>query len=447
MGRVAAVTPTTPGEGPDLAGRIVWPGMVDMHVHLDKGHIWPRAENPDGSFLRRPHCGGRGPRPQLDRARHRAPLRVRPTLRPCTRHGGDAPRISTASRRSIASPGRCSTRSARDGQGVSSCRAWPSSPLPELDNPGYVAELTALLTTYRGILGGLVLPMERLRERLATLLDIAAEQNFDLDLHLDETLDPEARSLPLLAELALERRFAGRIVVGHCCSLSVQPDHELARTLDLVARAGIGVVSLPMCNMFLQDRAPGRRRALRGVTVIQELAAAGVPVACASDNTRDRSTPMATTTCWKSTREAVRIAHLDRPFGDWARLVTHTPAGLMGITAGRIAPGVPRRPRRLHAREPTELLSRPQADPHRAARWTRDRHLAARLRRSGFEPVERDRVAAEDRVAFGRREIRRQPMCPVPPCRVLGMRRDHRPVAAENQPRGPNVRSACPRMA
>ncbi|NES65401.1 MAG: amidohydrolase family protein, partial [Okeania sp. SIO2D1] len=34
----------------DLKGGMVWPCFVDMHTHLDKGHIWMRSPNSDGSF-------------------------------------------------------------------------------------------------------------------------------------------------------------------------------------------------------------------------------------------------------------------------------------------------------------------------------------------------------------------------------------------------------------
>ena len=34
----------------DLDGGLVLPAFVDMHTHLDKGHILPRTRNPDGSF-------------------------------------------------------------------------------------------------------------------------------------------------------------------------------------------------------------------------------------------------------------------------------------------------------------------------------------------------------------------------------------------------------------
>ncbi|HYS46038.1 MAG TPA: amidohydrolase family protein, partial [Rhizomicrobium sp.] len=52
-GRIAAIAPlgTAPAGAVDLRGGLVWPGFVDIHTHLDKGHIWPRSPNPDGSFL------------------------------------------------------------------------------------------------------------------------------------------------------------------------------------------------------------------------------------------------------------------------------------------------------------------------------------------------------------------------------------------------------------
>jgi cytosine deaminase len=34
-----------------MGGAMVFPAFVDMHTHLDKGHIWPRSPNPDGSFM------------------------------------------------------------------------------------------------------------------------------------------------------------------------------------------------------------------------------------------------------------------------------------------------------------------------------------------------------------------------------------------------------------
>jgi cytosine deaminase len=52
-GRVAEARPSGTGEtgaaGVDLEGRMVWPTFVDMHAHLDKGHVIPRVR-PDGTL-------------------------------------------------------------------------------------------------------------------------------------------------------------------------------------------------------------------------------------------------------------------------------------------------------------------------------------------------------------------------------------------------------------
>src|SRR3712207_1129355 len=34
----------------DCAGGLVLPCFVDLHTHLDKGQIWPRRQNPDGTW-------------------------------------------------------------------------------------------------------------------------------------------------------------------------------------------------------------------------------------------------------------------------------------------------------------------------------------------------------------------------------------------------------------
>jgi len=52
---IAAIEPAgmaAPADLPaiDLESRHVWPTLIDMHAHLDKGHIVTRTENPDGSF-------------------------------------------------------------------------------------------------------------------------------------------------------------------------------------------------------------------------------------------------------------------------------------------------------------------------------------------------------------------------------------------------------------
>ena len=101
----------------------------------------------------------------------------------------------------------------------------------------------------------------------------------------------------------------------------------------------------------------------RGATLVHELNAAGIPVAMASDNTRDPFYAYGDLDALEVYREATRILHLDHPVGDWPRTVTATPAGLMGLKQfGKIAIGQAADLVLFRARSWTELLARPQSD-------------------------------------------------------------------------------------
>ena len=181
---------------------------------------------------------------------------------------------------------------------------------------------------------------------LDRLFALAAARGVDVDVHVDENGNAESRGLLAVASAALRcAGFRGRLTCGHCCSLAAQPPDVLAASLDAAKAAGLIVVSLPAVNLWLQDRdAAGKRTPRRrGVTLLKELAAAAVPVALASDNTRDQFYAYGDLDMLDVFRDAVRIGHLDRPFGDWPAAITTTPARAMGLPAGfaTLSPGAP----------------------------------------------------------------------------------------------------------
>ena len=117
-------------------------------------------------------------------------------------------------------------------------------------------------------------------------------------------------------------------------------------TLDKVARAGLAVVSLPMCNLYLQDRRhDGTTPRWRGVTLLHEMKARGIPVAVASDNTRDPFYAYGDLDMLEVYRMATRILHFDHPVADWPQsgrrdtrrhhAVTRAPEHLAAGGAGR----------------------------------------------------------------------------------------------------------------
>ncbi|MFC8427549.1 amidohydrolase family protein [Streptomyces sp. NPDC057253] len=126
---------------------------------------------------------------------------------------------------------------------------------------------------------------------LARTLRIAAEHHVGVDLHADETLDPGAGDLRLLARSVRERGLAAGVTASHCVSLGMVEPDEAMRTAKDVAAAGIGVVALPLTNLYLQGRGHPSGTP-RGLTAVRALLDAGVQVAAGGDNIRDPFNPV-----------------------------------------------------------------------------------------------------------------------------------------------------------
>lgn len=362
-GRIAAVTATGSEEGPGrvpLAGAMVWPSPVDVHTHLDKGHIWPRAANPDGTFT------GALETVQADRtANWRAEdvaSRMDFSLRCAFAHGTVAIRThldSIPPQPAISWPVFSDRREKWAGRIELQAVSLISTLEYVGDTPRYLADLVA---EHRGLLGLVPVMEPDLAAKLDRFFELAGERGLDVDLHVDESLDPACRTLEQVARSALRTGYRGKITCGHCCSLAVQEPDYVASVLDLLAEARIAIVSLPLCNMYLQDRHGMRTPRWRGVTLLHEMRGRGIPVAVASDNTRDPFYAYGDLDLVEVFREAVRILHLDHPFADWPGLVTTGPAAIMGLAdAGIIKVGGPADLVVMEGRSFSEVLSRPES--------------------------------------------------------------------------------------
>jgi cytosine/creatinine deaminase len=366
-GAIAKIVPSGAddfGEAPELAmsGRIVLPLFVDVHTHLDKGHIWRRKRNPVGDFPSALAATVEDRSANWNAADVAA--RMEFSLRCAYAHGTTAIRThidSVGPQTRISWPVVAEAR--ERWRGRIDLQASPLFTLDQMANPSHMTDIEAMLDGYgTGILGAAIRMEPDLRDGLGALFELAERKGWELDFHVDESSDPAARSLKVIADVAIERRFGRPILVGHCCSLALQEDDERQRTIDAVVRAGLSVVSLPMCNMFLQDRQTGRTPRWRGVTALHELKRAGLNVMIASDNTRDPFYAYGDMDMMEVWREGVRILHLDYPFADWAEVVSAAPAKAMGLDLDLLRPGGPANMILTRARDFTELLARPQSD-------------------------------------------------------------------------------------
>ena len=345
----------------DMQGAMVFPCFVDMHTHLDKGHIWPRSPNPDGSFLGA--LGAVGGDRVAAWSAHDVRTRMEFSLRCAYAHGTRAIRThldSIPPQTAISFPVFCELRD--EWAGRIDLQAACLLGCENVENLAGFLETADIVAESGGVLGMVTYPVPKLQSYIDSFFDAADARGLEVDFHVDETMDPTVNTLRSIAETVLARGFDRPVTVGHLCSLSTMPEAEAMATLDLVAKAGINVVSLPMCNLYLQDRHAARTPRNRGITLVHEMQARGINVSFASDNTRDPFYAYGDLDMLEVMREATRIGHLDHSDNDWTHAFNINPAKACGFAMPSLSPGSPADLVICRARNWTELFARPQSD-------------------------------------------------------------------------------------
>ena len=197
--------------------------------------------------------------------------------------------------------------------------------------------VAAIVAKSGGLLGGVTrasignhgAPLDNIDALLDRVFALATRHELDIDLHVDETHDPAAATLPFVARAAMRHGYKGRVVCGHCCSLAMQPESEVDRTLDLVG--GSRNRDRDAADGQYVFAGPQRETARR------DGAASPSSTKCsgAASAWRPRATIAATAfyaygdhDVLDTFRQAVRILHLDHPLSGTPALVGTTPSSI-----------------------------------------------------------------------------------------------------------------------
>ncbi|WP_328391910.1 amidohydrolase family protein [Nocardia sp. NBC_00416] len=144
---------------------------------------------------------------------------------------------------------------------------------------------------------------------LRRLLGLAEERGVGVDMHTDERLDPTMLTLEQLAHAVRDWPASMPVTAGHCVSLGTAAPDVVARVTAAVAAAGIGVVTLPITNLYLQGR-DHPAATPRGLTAVRALLDAGVTLAGGADNVRDPYNPMGRSDALETAMLLVTAAHM-----------------------------------------------------------------------------------------------------------------------------------------
>lgn len=276
----------------DAAGRMAVTGFVEPHIHLDKALISERAPfNRSGTLteaieilwdIKRNYTieeiadrASRGLTQALENgvARLRSHVDVDPI-------GGVRPAQGLILARER-------FRHLMDIQIV----AFPQEGI--VKSPGTEALMRQAMALGVDVVGGMPFneasPADS-RKHIEIVFDIAREFDADIDMHVDETDDPAARTLEVLAELTLANGWQGRVTAGHTCALASYPKDYADHVIGRLRAADVNMIANPATNLMLQGRGDDYPKR-RGVTRVKELLAAGVNVACGQDCVHDTFYP------------------------------------------------------------------------------------------------------------------------------------------------------------
>lgn len=127
-------------------------------------------------------------------------------------------------------------------------------------------------------------------EHVRFCFELASEYGASIDMHVDESDDPNVRTLEIVADYTKKYNYENKVTCAHTCSLAAYDDDYANFVMDKVRDAKINMITNPCTNLVLQgrnDKMPIRR----GLTRVKELLERKVIVSCAQDCVDDTFYP------------------------------------------------------------------------------------------------------------------------------------------------------------
>lgn len=329
---VAAVAPAGSLSAPeeatlDLAGFLLLPAAAEPHAHLDKALTFDRIRPPQGDLRRAiesfaDYAAVEDLPSIADRARRTLLRMLANGITAVRSHvncfPGDDPLLAVRALVAV----REELADLLDLELV----ALPGDDVPD-------AWVEAALDLGVDLVGGAPHLAADPMADLTRLLDLAERRGAGVDLHADEGLDGP---LTLRAYADRVRDWPVSKSAGHCVRLGTLPLDELDEVVRAIAAAEIGVISLPITNLYLQGwETPVATP--RGLTALRALLDGGVRVAAGADNVRDPFNPIGRCDPLETAALLVSAGHL--PLDEALAAVTTGARSVLHLPAAGPEPG------------------------------------------------------------------------------------------------------------
>jgi cytosine deaminase len=258
-------------------GRVLTPGLVDAHIHLDKALLSERAPSIEGTVAEALRVTAEAKRHfTVDDIRERA----RRVLDQAVRAGTTAMRSHVEIDPIVGLKGlEALTDLKREYARAIDLQLCAFAQEGILRSPGTEALLEEALGSGADLIGGCPYNDTDAHAQIDIVFRLAQKFDVDVDFHIDEQ--------------AVRFGWQGRVAVGHASELAGLHPDAFQRAAATLKDAGVAVIVLPATDLYLMGR-PDVRHVRRGLAPAKRLLAAGVTVAAATNNVLNAFTPMGT---------------------------------------------------------------------------------------------------------------------------------------------------------
>ncbi len=291
-GKIAAVSPALAAEGEiiDVGGRLVSPGFIETHIHLDKSCILDRCTLDRGDLSEAIAEAGKA---KAAFTPEDVDARAKRTLEKAILQG------TTHMRTHLEVDPGVGLRGLEGVLPLVKEYAWaidleicvfPQEGL--LNNPGTDELMIEALKRGCRVVGGAPYTDSNPPGQIDRVFEMAREFDIDVDMHLD--LGPTADNMDVehVCRRTDEYKYGGRVAIGHvtkAASLAMPAFEAMAKRL---ANSGVTVTVLPSTDLFLMGRDHTHdNNPPRGVVPAHKLLHHGVNCTLSSNNVLNPFTP------------------------------------------------------------------------------------------------------------------------------------------------------------
>lgn len=297
----------TAKEDIDAAGRVLIPGLIESHLHLEKAYVMDRKPNRSGTLMEAIAVTAEL-KPTFTRDDIEA--RSRRVLKKLITSGTTHVRAHAEFDPAQGFTGFDTVLALREEyRGLIDIQvvAFPQEGI--LKAPGTDAMMVEAMKRGADVVGGIPYNDTDANAHIDWVFRLAKDFDKDLDFHQDFRDDADAMSIEYLARKTIAEGWQGRVSVGHLTALAAVSHERRGEIIALVRDAGISVMALPATDMHLGGR-KDLENVRRTIAPVRALRDGGVNVCLATNNIRNAFTPYGTGDLLQIAALALPACHL-----------------------------------------------------------------------------------------------------------------------------------------